>query len=327
MSRTRRDFLRSALEATVVTSTLRVITPGRARAVEFSAATPRSVLQPGEHDRLQPDWYRKKVAQVQAEMARRKLDALVLLNATNIIYTVGYFHLSTERPLAALIPKSGDPALFIPDLESDQVKLWWVQDYESYFDYPGPENRIRWIFERVARRGLDHGRIGIEEPTPSRLQQMKKGAPHAKFVNAGDLIEQMRWVKDEDELRIMRRAMYFADFSVGAGREFIAKNGNVTEDQILKATADALADKMSARASRRRRRHHRSAFRRSSSLRQALGFSSRRSKQRQIKIWGRADFKFWLARRRLHSGMRARFFRRPAYRSCQAALRSHARRA
>jgi Xaa-Pro dipeptidase len=246
MSRTRRDFLRSALEATVVTSTLCVITPARLRAVEFSAATPRSVLQPGEHDRLEPDWYRKKVAQVQAEMATRKLDALVLLNATNIIYTVGYFHLSTERPLAALIPKSGDPALFIPDLESDQVKLWWVQDYESYFDYPGPENRIRWIFERVARRGLDHGRIGIEEPAPSRLQQMKKGAPHAKFVNAGDLIEQMRWVKDEDELRIMRRAMYFADFSVAAGREFIAKNGSVSEDQILKATADALADKMSA---------------------------------------------------------------------------------
>jgi len=44
--------------------------------------------------------------------------------AVNVIYTTGYFHLSTERPLAALIPKSGDPALFIPGLESDQVKLW-----------------------------------------------------------------------------------------------------------------------------------------------------------------------------------------------------------
>ena len=156
LTRTRRELLRSALEASVVTSTLRVITPGRIRALEFSAAMPAAVLEPGEHDRLQPDWYRKKIQQVQAEMAKRKLDALVLLNATNIIYTTGYFHISTERPLAALIPKSGDPALFIPDLESDQVKTWWVKDYESYFDFPGPENRIRWIFERVARRGLDH---------------------------------------------------------------------------------------------------------------------------------------------------------------------------
>src|SRR5207237_3159819 len=44
---------------------------------------------------------------------------------------------------------------------------------------------------------------------------------------------------------VMQRAMYFADFTVQAGREFVQKNGGVTEDQILKATADALADKMS----------------------------------------------------------------------------------
>lgn len=178
-------------------------------------------------------------------MAKRKLDALVLLDATNIIYTTGYFHISTERPLAALIPKSGDPALFIPELEVDQIKLWWVKDFESYFDYPGPENRIQWIFERVARRGLRRARIGIEDPTVSRLKHMKAGAPSADLFRAGDLIERLRWVKDDDEIRMMSRAMEFADFSVQAGREFIQQNGAVTEDGILKATADALADKMS----------------------------------------------------------------------------------
>ena len=201
---------------------------------------------PQAHDRLQPDWYRKKIRQVQEEMQKRKLDALVLLKATNVIYTTGYFHLSTERPLAALIPKSGDPALFIPELESDQVKLWWVKDYESYFDFPGPVNRVRWIFERVAKRGLDHERIGIEEATAGRLKQIKLGAPHATLVHAGDLIEHQRWVKDEDELRVMRRAMYFADFTVQSGRDYVQRNGNATEDHILKATADAVADKMSA---------------------------------------------------------------------------------
>ena len=71
----------------------------------------------GPHDRLQPDWYRRKISQVQQKMKERKLNALLLLDATNIIYTVGYFHLSTERPLAALIPESGDPVMFVPGLE------------------------------------------------------------------------------------------------------------------------------------------------------------------------------------------------------------------
>ncbi len=229
----------SGAAAVTVVSSVRTL--GRTRAISFSAA----VLDPEGHDRLQPEWYKKKVAQVQSELARQKLDGLLLLNAHNVIYTTGYFHISTERPLAAFIPKSGDPVLFIPELEVDQIKLWWVKDYETYFDFPGPVNRVRWIFERVARRVGARGRIGIEEATPSRLKQIKLGAPRAKLVNAGDIIEQMRWVKDEDELAIMRRAMYFADFTVQAGRDFVAQNGRVTEDQILKATADAVADKMS----------------------------------------------------------------------------------
>lgn len=240
----RRDFLRTLGSAAAATFAVSARSFGRPRVLSLSATVPPA----GEHDRLQPDWYQKKIVQVQAEMARRKLDALVLLDATNIVYTTGYFHISTERPLAALIPKSGDPALFIPELETDQVKLWWVKDYEAYFDFPGPVNRIQWIFESVSRRtrrGLKTGRIGIEEPTASRLKHMKAGAPHATLVVVGDLIERLRWVKDDAEIAVMRRAMEFADFSVEAGRNFIAENGSVTEDQILKATADALADKMS----------------------------------------------------------------------------------
>jgi len=237
----RRQFLRTLGSAAALGFTANVSSFGSARQLNMSLAMPNT----GEHDRLQPDWYQRKIKQVQAEMKKHRLNAMVLLHASNVIYTTGYFHLSTERPLAALIPESGDPALFIPGLESDQVKLWWVRDYEVYFDYPGPMNRVRWIFESIAKRGLGGGRIGVEEPTPSRLRHMKEGAPKAHIVDAEDIINNLRWIKDEDELKIMCRAMYFADFTVQAGREFIEKNGSVTEDQILKATADAVADKMS----------------------------------------------------------------------------------
>jgi Xaa-Pro dipeptidase len=237
----RRQFLGAIAAGTAFSLTAGVSGFGKVRRPRIFAAMPDSTA----HDRLQPDWYRGKIRQVQETMKEHKLDAMVLLNATNVIYTTGYFHLSTERPLAALIPASGDPALFVPELESDQVKLWWVKDYESYFDYPGPVNRVQWIFERVAKRGFGSARIGVEEPTTGRLRHMKEGAPKVSIVDAGEIIEHLRWIKDADELRIMRRAMYFADFTVKAGRDFVQQNGSVTEDQILKATADAVANKMS----------------------------------------------------------------------------------
>lgn len=245
----RREFLQTTGGAAAIVLTSAGRSFGSARIIALSGTLSCSVSGamegPGGDDRLQPDWYRKKIGQVQEEMRKRKLDGLVLLDANNVIYTTGYFHLSTERPLAAFIPKSGDPALFIPELEVDQVKLWWVKDFESYFDFPGPVNRIQWIFERIARRGLGRSRIGIEEASTRRLKHMKAGAPHAELVEAADLIEHLRWVKDEDEIGMMRRSMYFADFTVEAGRDFVARNGSVTEDEILKATADAVADKMS----------------------------------------------------------------------------------
>ena len=240
----RRVFLRNAAGVAALTLTSQMSAFGRTHTMKISSA----LAGAGANlpDRLPPAWYRRKIGQVQQEMAKRKLDALVLLHAVNVIYTTGYFHLSTERPLAALIPKSGEPALFIPGLESDQVKLWWVKDYEAYFDFPGPVNRVRWIFERVAQRGFAKSRIGVEEATPARMKQIKLGAPGAEIVEAGDLIEEMRWVKDEDETNIMRRGMYFNDFSIQAGRDFVHAHGAVSEDEILKAAADALADKMAA---------------------------------------------------------------------------------
>ncbi len=240
----RRTFLRTAAGAAALSITSQMSVFGRTHKVRINAA----LAGTGSNlpDRLPPDWYRRKIGQVQQEMAKRKLDAMVLLHAVNVIYTTGYFHLSTERPLAALIPKSGEPALFVPGLESDQVKLWWVKDFESYFDFPGPVNRVRWIFERVAARGLGKARIGVEEATPGRMAQIKLGVPDAQIVDAGDLIEEMRYVKDEDEINIMRRSMYFTEYSIQTGRDFVRTHGTVTENEILKAAGDALADKMGA---------------------------------------------------------------------------------
>src|SRR5439155_22903608 len=117
----RREFLGSLGKATLALAASSRSFSG-ARNLKLSLAAPAL----GGHDRLQPDWYRKKIRQVQEQMERQKLDAMLLLDSHNIIYTTGYFHIPTERPLAVVIPKTGDPALFIPELELDQVKLWWV---------------------------------------------------------------------------------------------------------------------------------------------------------------------------------------------------------
>src|SRR5262249_61050351 len=91
---------------------------GGARRLDLSAALP----DPGTRDGLPEAWQQRKIRQVRQEMKQRDLNALVLLHATNIIYTTGHFHLSTERPLAAGNPESCGPPLFLPGLGAGQMR-------------------------------------------------------------------------------------------------------------------------------------------------------------------------------------------------------------
>jgi Xaa-Pro dipeptidase len=52
----------------------------------------------------------------------RGLDALALVPGPNLFYVTGLsFHLS-ERPIVALFPQEGRPAIFLPELEAVKVE-------------------------------------------------------------------------------------------------------------------------------------------------------------------------------------------------------------
>src|SRR5437867_11976972 len=91
---------------------------GSSRQLSMSMAMPNT----GEHDRLQPEWYQRKIKQVPTEMKKHRLNAIILEHASKNIYTTGYFHPSTQRPLAVLIPYSVHPLPSIPSLHPYQAQ-------------------------------------------------------------------------------------------------------------------------------------------------------------------------------------------------------------
>ena len=75
----RRQFLGGIGSAAALSVATGAGSLGAIRKLRLSAFLPPT----GNHDRLQPDWYRQKIKQVQDRMKENKLDAMVLLNATN----------------------------------------------------------------------------------------------------------------------------------------------------------------------------------------------------------------------------------------------------
>jgi Xaa-Pro aminopeptidase len=133
--------------------------------------------------RITEPLYRRKVSQVQQQLQARGLDGLFINNHAQIYYLFGFFYYPCERPLIGFIPREGEPALFVPRLEAEQVAECWVKDVEVYFEYPGTVHPISWICSRLAARGYGKARLGYEESmAAATLRQVQAELPQAEWV-------------------------------------------------------------------------------------------------------------------------------------------------
>jgi Xaa-Pro dipeptidase len=156
--------------------------------------------------KLESDFFQTKLTAIQESMSKQDIDALLLFEPSNIAYTTGFFHLQTERPLAAVIPHEGTPLLLIPLLEIDHVPPH--VDIETYFDYPGDINKIKWIKSQL--KSYKFTKIGIE----SNLSLSSYDILNTLHIVRTDLISDMRKIKEPEEITLISKAAEYADFAV-----------------------------------------------------------------------------------------------------------------
>jgi Xaa-Pro aminopeptidase len=149
---------------------------------------------------LDADFHRRRLAHIQAALANERLDGLLLLDAHNVTYASGFWHIPSERPIGLYIPVSGAPTLFVPLLEQENAADSVVSDIRTYFEYPGETHPVVWM-----RRECGAARLGIDH------------VDHAVFTRLGEgvvmttLVERMRWVKQPEELALIEQAARYAD--------------------------------------------------------------------------------------------------------------------
>lgn len=184
--------------------------------------------------KLKDEFFQKKQTQIQEFLHEEKLDAVLLFDPANIAYCTGFFHLQTERPLAAVIPQEGNPLLLIPLLEIDHVPD--NVEVESYFDYPGRINRIEWIKSHLSRRSLTT--IGIEEGIPLSSYKILSQL-HATGTR---IVSEMRKIKDAEEIQLIEKAAEYADYAVKRAMHHTRER--VTEFEINEKTRIDVSERM-----------------------------------------------------------------------------------
>src|SRR5256712_11639802 len=99
--------------------------------------------------------HKSRIEKIQKQLRRRRIDALYLTNSTRILYTTGFAHISTERPLAAVLPNEKPPFLMAPHLEYDHVReeCPLADQGPTHPEYPGKGQPLRVLPKFIAQKG------------------------------------------------------------------------------------------------------------------------------------------------------------------------------
>ena len=162
--------------------------------------------------------YRQRLTRVQAEMRSRGLDVLMVYWPENIYYLTGYHTVGYFGYQVLFVPASGDPAFLVRRLERQNVQdLTWLDQCEVYQDTEDPLD----VTARVLNeRGWASASVGIELDawflTTRHFLGLQKRLPGFAPQDASQLVNRIRLIKSEPELRYMRAAARAAEASTAA---------------------------------------------------------------------------------------------------------------
>jgi Xaa-Pro dipeptidase len=166
--------------------------------------------------------YEARLKKIQARMGERGIDALIASRLSTVGYVFGAF---VPWRGVAVIPREGEPQLFVLGLDSERVKDdSFFKNVTGVAPLPG---MAMWeqILSYLRVRGLEKGRIGVElGHSPIRIETfllaseyeiLKDAFPQAKFENATHFLNEMFIIKDEAEIESFRRAAEICDLGLG----------------------------------------------------------------------------------------------------------------
>lgn len=170
-----------------------------------------------------------KITQIAKFLADNSLDMTFLTDPTTIAYLTELSIDPHERIAGLMIFPDKTPFLFVPSLEVAKAKDI-VKDMEV-FGYVDSENPWKVISQKLSTITIHKIAVGYPDITLTKVDGLKSQFPSVEFVDISSLIQHMRLIKSDDEIKKMKVAGDYADkcFEIG----FSASKAGKTESDIV----------------------------------------------------------------------------------------------
>jgi Xaa-Pro aminopeptidase len=186
-----------------------------------------------------------RLQRVRQRLSEQGSDAIVLFYPPRIEYLSGFSHVSTERPMALVVPLDGDLGVLIPHLEQEHVrKSPGIRHVKVYPEYPtgGTKHPMLHLADLLREMGLGSKRLAADRDGytdingyvgPSVSQVME-----APVAEAPELVDRPRQVKSAREVELVREACVWANLAHRLLQEYMAVGRTEIETSLM-ATSEA----------------------------------------------------------------------------------------
>jgi Xaa-Pro dipeptidase len=177
------------------------------------------------------------------------VDALYVMSGPNFRWFSGL----TPHPggwpvwsMGVLVPVEAEPAMQITQMHADLLDLQScpIKNVFVYMDGTDPVPTLRSLLESA---GVDHGTIGVEDGLWfGDVELLRAAAPKVKLKRTQSVFDELRSVKDADEIELLRRAARIHDIGYMAAQTAISEGATVGRAglEIMAAMVDAGAESM-----------------------------------------------------------------------------------
>jgi Xaa-Pro dipeptidase len=162
-------------------------------------------------DRVKPirvEEFQARIAMAQKLMtdASPRFEAIYITPGTTLGYFIGFRWGLSERIVALLIPRTGEPLIICPGFEEARLRenLRWPIEVRVWQEDESPyELASKWL----AERGIRTGHIGVEETSMYVFfDGLRRAAPSLECVSADEITHGCRARKSDHEIELMRLA-------------------------------------------------------------------------------------------------------------------------
>ena len=184
--------------------------------------------------------YRDRLGRVQAEMAERGLDLMIVHQLENTYWLTGYRTIGFYSYMVLFVPVEGDPVHLSRFIEKSVLQgTTWVPHIETY---PDTEHHVDATIRVMKERGWERGRIGIDERswylTIADFNLIRERLPDVSWHDTSLLIENMKLIKSPAEQEYSRKAGRAASEGMRAALERLEPE--ITEDDLMAAAYQGL---------------------------------------------------------------------------------------